>query len=58
LAAIANRSPAGRSASGKDGDLLSSMAQRLQKLEALNNSLKKELQEKSDRIIALEDENE
>ena len=29
LAAIANRSPAGRSASGKDGDLLSSMAQRL-----------------------------
>jgi len=29
LAAIANRSPAGRSASGKDADILSAMAQRL-----------------------------
>jgi len=51
--AIHNRSPA-RSGS-KDGDLLSTMAQRLSKLEALNTALKQELREKTDRIVTLED---
>ena len=46
LATIASRSPAGRSGS-KDGDLLSSMAQRLAKLESLNQALKSELREKA-----------
>ena len=55
LAAIA-KSPAGRSGS-KDGDLFSSMAARLSKLEAMNASLKSELREKTDRIISLEDQN-
>ncbi len=53
LAAIHNRSPA-RSGS-KDGDLVSSMAQRLAKLEAMNAALKSELQEKNAKIIRLED---
>jgi len=53
--AIHNRSPA-RSGS-KDGDLLSTMAQRLSKLEALNTALKQELREKNDRIVTLEDHN-
>ena len=55
LATIA-KSPAGRSGS-KDGDLFSSMAQRLGKLEALNTSLKSELREKSQKIIVLENQN-
>ena len=55
--AAANKSPAARSGS-KDGDLLSSMAQRLQKLEQMNNVLKSELREKNDKIIQLEDQNQ
>ena len=56
LATIASRSPAGRSSS-KDGDLLSSMAQRLSKLEAMNAALKNELREKNNHIVALEEDN-
>ena len=47
LAAIHNRSPAGRAGS-KDGDLMSSMVSRLQKLEAMNAALKNELKEKKE----------
>ena len=56
LATIASRSPAGRSGS-KDGDLLSSMAGRLSKLEAMNAALKKELAEKNAKVAHLEDQN-
>ena len=49
-------SPSGRSGS-KDGDLMSSMVARLQKLEALNLTLKSELREKTTKIISLDDEN-
>ena len=56
LAAIHNRSPAGRSGS-KDGDLVSSMVARLQKLEAMNTALKSELKEKNSKIVVLEDQN-
>ena len=56
LAAIHNRSPAGRAGS-KDGDLMSSMVSRLQKLEAMNAALKNELKEKTQKIQVLEDQN-
>ena len=55
-AAIHNRSPAGRSGS-KDGDLMSTMMQRLGKLEAMNLALKSELKEKNSKIMHLEDTN-
>ena len=43
--------------SGKDGDLMSTMLARLQKLEALNTTYKKELQEKTEEIALLKDMN-
>ena len=58
LAAIAKSSPKSSGAFSKDGDLLASMAQRLQKLEAMQTSLKSELREKNEKIRVLEDKNE
>ena len=55
LAAMHNRSPA-RSGS-KDGDLMSTMVQRLAKLEQMNGVLKSELSEKNAKIRSLEDQN-
>ena len=54
---IKSRSPAGRAGS-KDGDLISTMASRLQKLETLNTSLRCELKEKMGEISILKDQNE
>jgi hypothetical protein len=45
------------SANKGNGDLLSSMSQRLAKLESLNTALKSELQEKNQRIQTLESTN-
>ena len=53
---IAGGSPAARKRSN-DGALEQSMVQRLQKLEALNQSLKSEIREKSEQVMLLKDQN-
>lgn len=53
---IKSRSPV-RRAGSKDGDLIATMASRLQKLETLNTSLRCELKEKMGEISHLKEQN-
>ena len=53
---LTSGSPVARPGS-KDAGLESSMIQRLQKLEALNHSLRSEIKEKTEQVILLKDQN-